>query len=301
MNVTTTQRTPLHVIGGSLGSGKTTLLRHMLSGELGRIAVMINEFGEVGIDGSIIPGEDIEFMELAGGCVCCSLAGEFEAGVRELIDTVAPHTILVETTGVAEADSLVEDIEDDLPEVRLESVVILVDADAATRFPEFGFVESNQLATADLVVINKTDLVCNESLRGLRDKIAHINREAPQIETQHAHVDPDLILARGQRVHKPRIRDSARQTNHGMQSFSWRPPAELNRACFEQAVADWPDTVYRAKGHVRLDGQTHLFNYVAGRWQLDPEREAQAALVWIGPDVERHRSAIITALEECLA
>lgn len=290
----------MHIIGGSLGSGKTTLLRHLLSYEHERVALMINEFGEIGIDASIVKGQDIEYMELAGGCVCCSLSGEFEAGVRELIDTVAPDSILVETTGVAEADALIEDIEDDLPETRLESVVILVDADAAVRFPELGFVERNQLACADLIMINKTDLVNADSLKELSDKLARVHRYAPQIETCNAEVDPELILAEAQRIRRPQPWVSRSKPNHGMQSFSWRPPADLNRHCFELAVARWPEQIYRAKGYVRLDGEPLLFNYVAGRWQLDSCQETESGLVWIGPDIETYRRAIIAAMEECI-
>lgn len=289
----------MHIIGGSLGSGKTTLLQRVLSGDCGRVAVLMNEFGDIDIDGAQLRGRDIEIVELTGGCVCCSLAGEFAAGVRELIDTAAPEAILVETTGVAEADALIEDIEDDLPEVRLETVVILVDADTTARFPEFGRVEAAQLAAADLILINKTDLVAEADLAPLRERLSAVNPRARRLETRHADVDPALILA-GAGAQRERPRRAAHVHQHGMETFSWRPPGSLRRHCFETAVARWPAAVYRAKGRLLLDGEPRLFNYVAGRWGLDDAGGGEPALVWIGASVQRHRREIIDALETCL-
>lgn len=295
-----TEKTPLHVIGGSLGSGKTTLLRHLLDSRPGRIAMMVNEFGEVGIDGELLRGDDVEMMELAGGCVCCSLAGEFAAGIREIIDRVAPVAIVVETTGVAEADALVADIQDDLPEVRLESVTVLVDADAAHRFPELGHVERNQLASADLILLNKADLVDDEAMEDIRRRVGTINETARMVETTQARVDPGLLLASTGGRWTP-SRPATRDTHdHGMTSFTWAPAGNLDRACFERAVADWPGAVYRAKGRIVIDETPMLFSSVAGRWILEPAAPGERALVFIGPGVDRHRERIIERLERCI-
>src|SRR4028119_235021 len=102
-------RTPLIVLTGPLGSGKTTLLRHILDTFPRKIAILMNEFGEIAIDSKIIAGKNVQMADLGGGCVCCSLLGEFEAAVDEIIDTVDPDYIVVETTGVAEPDALVFD------------------------------------------------------------------------------------------------------------------------------------------------------------------------------------------------
>src|SRR5919205_1072788 len=119
-------RTPLTLITGPLGSGKTTLLRHILAALPRKIAILMNEFGELAIDSRIIQGENIQLTELGGGCVCCSLLGEFDAAVREIIDTAKPELIVVETTGLAEPDALMFDIEEALPQVRLDGVVTVV-------------------------------------------------------------------------------------------------------------------------------------------------------------------------------
>src|SRR6266446_8642661 len=116
-------RTPITLITGPLGSGKTTLLRHILATQRGKIAIVMNEFGEIAIDSKVIEGKRVRIAELAGGCVCCSLLGEFEAAVNELIDRVDPEQIVLETTGVAEPGALTFDIEENLPRVRLDGVI----------------------------------------------------------------------------------------------------------------------------------------------------------------------------------
>src|SRR5215510_10984968 len=93
-------RTPITLITGPLGSGKTTLLRHILGTRPARIAIVMNEFGELAIDTKVIKGQNIQIAELGGGCVCCALLGEFEAAVTEIIKNVAPEIIVVETTGL---------------------------------------------------------------------------------------------------------------------------------------------------------------------------------------------------------
>src|SRR5512132_169173 len=98
-------RTPLTVITGPLGSGKTTLLRHIVATVPQRLAILMNEFGEIAIDSKIVLGKNIRIAELGGGCVCCSLLGEFEAAVDEILATVAPDLLVVETTGMAEPDA----------------------------------------------------------------------------------------------------------------------------------------------------------------------------------------------------
>lgn len=302
-------RTPMTLVAGGLGSGKTTLLRRLLSGEHGRIAVLVNEFGELGIDGTLLRGDNVEMMELTGGCVCCSLAGEFEAAVREIAERVQPEAILVESTGVAEADALVDDVEESLPEVRLDAVIVLVDADVAQRFPELGYAERSQLETADIILLNKIDLVDETAVEEIRRRLHQLNPAARILDTVHAAVDPRIILPDthpSPRHHAPVARGDRglhdHEPGHGMESFLWRPGDGLRRDCFEAAVETWPKAVFRAKGRVVLDGEMLLFNYVAGRWTLEPTAgEGEPAVVWIGPEVTRYRASILRALEHCHA
>ena len=102
-----TPRVPVTLVTGPLGSGKTTLLRHILATRRAKIAIVMNEFGEIAIDTKVIQGKNVQIAELGGGCVCCSLLGEFEMAVTEIIEKIAPEIIVVETTGLAEPETLV--------------------------------------------------------------------------------------------------------------------------------------------------------------------------------------------------
>ena len=289
--------TPMYLVGGSLGSGKTTLLQHLLQQELGRVAIVVNEFGEIGIDGQVLEGKNVRLIELSGGCVCCSLAGEFEAAIAELIATVNPDRILVETTGVAEADALVLDIEERLPLVRLETVIVVVDADVCRRFSRWGYVERTQIETADILLINKTDLVGREDLEEVRKRLRECREGAILIETSFARLDPGLIAVKP--AAERRTAAIGTLHDHAYSTFTWESDLELERTGFEEAVASWPEEVYRAKGFVRLEDGLWLFNYVAGRWQLDPVGEGRPGVVWIGPGIEGLAAAIVARLEAC--
>ncbi len=163
-------RTPLTVITGPLGSGKTTLLRHLLETLSQKIAIIMNEFGEIAIDAKIVQGKNVQMADLGGGCVCCSLLGEFEAAVNEIIDTVNPDLIVVETTGVAEPDALVFDIQESLTKVRLDGVVTVIDADAMVKYPSLGHTTRLQIEAADIILLNKVDLVSESDLLTVEKK-----------------------------------------------------------------------------------------------------------------------------------
>src|SRR5437667_10368028 len=113
-------RNPITLITGPLGRGKTTLLRHILATRPAKIPIVMNEFGEMAIDTKVIEGKNVRIAELGGGCVCCSLLGEFEAAIGEIIEKVAPDRIVVETTGLAEPEALVFNIQEALPQCRLD-------------------------------------------------------------------------------------------------------------------------------------------------------------------------------------
>ena len=171
-------RTPITLITGPLGSGKTTLLRHILDTGPAKIAIVMNEFGEIAIDTKVVEGRNVRIAELGGGCVCCSLLGEFEAAVKEIIEKIAPERIIVETTGLAEPEALVFDIQDALPQCRLDGVVSVMDADMFVRFPELGHTTRLQIEGADILLLNKIDLVKPAQIGTLEAKLGEINSDA---------------------------------------------------------------------------------------------------------------------------
>ena len=165
-------RTPITLITGPLGSGKTTLLRHILATRPSKIAIVMNEFGEIGIDTKVIKGKNVRIAELGGGCVCCSLLGEFEAAVTEIMEKIAPEIIVVETTGLAEPEALVFNIQEALPQCRLDGVVSVIDADMLVRFPDLGHTTRLQIEGADILLLNKIDLVDAKQIEPARNQAA---------------------------------------------------------------------------------------------------------------------------------
>ena len=289
-------RIPLTLITGPLGSGKTTLLRHILEVVPQKLAVLMNEFGEIAIDSQIIEGKNIRIADLGGGCVCCSLLGEFEAAVSEVIDTVHPDLIIVETTGVAEPDALVFDIQENVPQVRLDGVVTVADADAMMRYPRLGHTGRVQIEGADIILLNKADLVAVEQLAEVTARLRQLNEKAPILPTRRCLVDPDVLfgLSRTREVSPPEHRHQP-----DMESFSYASTATLARRCFEALVEDLSPEVWRAKGFVRFPEGTYLFNYVAGRWDLEAFPEKPTTLVFIGAHVTRHEAELTEALKRC--
>src|SRR5467141_2988808 len=190
-------RTPITLITGPLGSGKTTLLRHILATRPAKIAIVMNEFGEMAIDTKVIEGKNVRIAELGGGCVCCSLLGEFEAAVTEIMKKVAPEIIIVETTGLAEPEALVFNIQEALPECRLDGVISVIDADMLVRFPELGHTTRLQIEGADILLLNKIDLVEPTQIEPLETKLHEVNRTATIVRTKRCRVDPELLFGIG--------------------------------------------------------------------------------------------------------
>ncbi|MDB6066391.1 MAG: cobalamin biosynthesis protein [Pedosphaera sp.] len=289
-------RTPITIITGPLGSGKTTLLRRLLDSVSGKIAVVMNEFGEIAIDSKIIEGKNVRLVELAGGCVCCSLLGEFEAAVNEIIDVAAPGNIVLETTGVAEPEALVFDIEEKLSRVRLDGVVSIIDADGLLRFPSLGHTTRMQIEAADLLLLNKIDLISENDLPPLEEKLRRINGTAPIVRTQRCQVDLDILfgIARQQEI-KP----SRHVHQPEFESFSHSSGAIFDRDKFEQFAASLAPNVYRAKGFVRFSEGTQLFNFVAGRWEFEPFAREGTQLVFIGKQLAANKDEILNRLKAC--
>ena len=292
-----TPRTPLTLITGPLGSGKTTLLRHILATVPRKIAILMNEFGEIAIDAKVIQGKNVSMADLGGGCVCCSLLGEFEAAVQEIISTVNPDVIVVETTGLAEPDALVFDIQESIPSVRLDGVVTVIDADALIKYPQVGHTARIQIEAADAILLNKIDVVSESEREAIAAKLRQFNEVVPIFPIERCQIDPDLLfgIATESRVVQP--------THHIHQpefdSFSYTSSATFDRACFEEFAEFLGSLVYRAKGFVRFSDDIYLFNFVAGRWDFEPFEQEATQLVFIGKQVTDHKAEILQRLQLC--
>ena len=289
-------RTPIGLITGSLGSGKTTLLRKILGQADRRYAVLMNEFGELPIDSEVIRGTNVEIAELVGGCVCCSLTGELEAAVEEILDRVDPEYILLEATGIAEADALVYEVEERIPRVRLDSVVCVVDTDTSIRFPSIGYAGRAQLRAADIVLINKIDLVTEEEIAKVVAQVREFNPDAAVLKTVRCAADVCVLFGLGI---ENRVREIPVHGEGGFGSFAYSASALLDESRFREAVSLMPPSVFRAKGFVRFRDGGRLFNYVAGRTELEEFPVERTEIVFIGSKVEQSREAIEGLLRSC--
>jgi G3E family GTPase len=294
-------RTPITLITGPLGSGKTTLLRHILATHPAKIAVVMNEFGEIAIDTKVLEGKNVRIAELGGGCVCCSLLGEFEAAIGEIIEKVAPDRIVVETTGLAEPEALVFNIQEALPQCRLDGVISLIDADMLVRFPELGHTTRLQIEGADILLLNKIDLVDqSRTLSGLETKLHEINPTAAIVRTDRCRVDPELLFGIPQ-LREKKVSPPKHKHHLEFEWFTFSSKKTFSRDCFERFADSLPAAVIRAKGFVRFADGAELFNFVVGRWDLEPFESSETQLVFIGKRIATQRSAILRALNECVA
>jgi G3E family GTPase len=291
-------RTPITLVTGPLGSGKTTLLRHILATYPAKIAIVMNEFGEIAIDTKVIEGKNVRIAELGGGCVCCSLLGEFEAAVDEIIAKIAPEIIVVETTGLAEPEALVFNIQEALPQCRLDGVVSVIDADMLIRFPELGHTTRMQIEGADILLLNKTDLVDAKQIEPLETQLHEINPTAAIVRTQRCRIDPELLFGIGR---EKKFARPQHQHELEFESFTFSSDKIFSRDCFERFANSLPASVIRAKGFVRFNDGTQLFNFVAGRWDLEPFETDRTELVFIGKKIAAEKEAILHTLDACIA
>ena len=289
-------KTPITIITGYLGAGKTTLLRNILNNADQKLAVIMNEFGEINIDGKIIKGKNVNMTELQGGCVCCSLTGEFEAAIKEITRKVKPDAIVVETTGVAEPDAVIVDIQDNLPELRLDGVITVVDADAMIKFPAIGHTGKMQIEMADIILLNKVDLVANNKLKEVENKIKSINEAAAIIKAEKCNVDNEVLFG----INTKKIAKKHKVHEIKEQYFKFETRKLIDKGKFEDFVKNMPKNVYRAKGFINSDKGYFLFNYVAGRYDFEEFKADKTELVFIGENIDKLKNNVLKELEKTI-
>lgn len=203
----TSGKTPVTVLTGYLGAGKTTLLNRILSEEHGKkYAVIVNEFGEVGIDNDLIVGADEEVFEMNNGCVCCTVRGDLIRVVSGLMKRQSASgkggfdAIIIETTGLADPGPVAQTffVDDDVrAKTELDSVTAVVDAKHLPLRLADSREAAEQVAFADQIILNKTDLVTEAELIEVERLIRRLNPLAPIHRAQRSNVPLDLVLGRG--------------------------------------------------------------------------------------------------------
>ena len=178
----------IDVVSGFLGAGKTTFIKRLVENgkDKGRTIIIENEFGEIGIDGGFLKNSGIEIKEMNSGCICCSLAGDFEASLRELLKDYAPNRVIIEPSGVGKLSDVlkaVSDVEKDL-EVESNSAVTVVDVKKCKMYMKnFGEFFNNQIQFANTIILSRTDLADSKKIEEAVALIKEVNPEAIIVTT----------------------------------------------------------------------------------------------------------------------
>ncbi len=303
------------MLTGFLGSGKTTLLNHILSGShAARIGVVLNEFGDIGIDSGLITSRDDNVIELVNGCVCCTLRDDLLRSVASLLDRrPPPEHIVIETTGLADPVPVAQQLLDPgaATAVRLDALVALVDAANFDRNLDAGEQAYAQIVSGDILLINKTDLVTPDVADQIEAGLRRLNTQARILRCTHAQVDLDLILGVGSSDGRQTVAATNDHHPHAGDfravSFRMRGSIDLERFC--HLLDDLSTDIFRAKGIVSAaDLSTRLiFHLVGGRWTLSagdtwgPGEERLTEMVFIGKHLtDSNRAALESRVLACV-
>lgn len=190
----------INVISGFLGAGKTTLIRKLLTGSLKneKVVLLENEYGEIGIDGGFMKDTGITMTELNAGCICCTLAGDFQAAIDELIDTYHPDRILIEPTGVgklSEILSAVEKAKERHADIEIGGSATVVDAGKCRMYMKnFGEFFMDQVKSASTVIFSRTQLLSADRVEKSRALISEAHPGARVITTPWDEMSPDFMM-----------------------------------------------------------------------------------------------------------
>ncbi|HRE46966.1 MAG TPA: GTP-binding protein [Aggregatilineales bacterium] len=284
---------PITVLSGFLGAGKTTLLNRILNADHGlRIAVLVNDFGAINIDAQLVVGvSDGEMVNLANGCICCTIRDDLLREVLRLLDLpIPPEYIIVETSGVSDPLSVAQTFQ--LPALRerlfLDSIIAVMDAEQFSELKgKNALLAYEQLTVADIIVINKVDLVTPETLKTIRREWLY--PQARVLEAVQGAVPLSLLLGVGafdperhvgRRAKDVHIHEVGAAVDHDheadhldhpdhtevFESWSWRCTEPLSLKALEKATKTLPPSIYRAKGILWLEDapETQALLHVVG-------------------------------------
>ena len=304
---------PVIVIGGFLGAGKTTLLNYILSENHGvRAGVLVNDFGAINIDARLVVNVDGDTVSLANGCVCCSIRDDLIPACMTLLQrSKPPELLIVETSGVSEPFQVANTFMQ--PEIErimaLDNVITVVDAE---QFPgllrgEMATLARMQVQDADMIVLNKVDLVDSKELAAVKTQLHDVAPRLRILEATHGRIPLDLMMGSG--IHPvSSVRHTTEFHNHPFSTWHWTSDKPLSLPRLRSVIETLPDTIYRLKGLAYLEefpSHQVVLQMVGKRynigdtepWGLQPPR---SEIVMVASQNGIDRDALQRAFDGCI-
>ena len=314
--------TPVTVITGYLGAGKTTLLNRILTQEHGKkVAVIVNEFGEIGIDNQLVVNTDEEIFEMNNGCICCTVRGDLIRIIGNLMQRRDKFEhLIIETTGLADPAPVVQTFffdEDIQANLDLDAVVTVVDAKHVWEHWDSDEVQE-QIAFANVILINKMDLVTSEQLTELKQRIRSMNAIVKIYQTQHCQLGIEQVLGvkafdldRALEIDPEFLSEDAHEHDESVYSVAIAEPQPLDFTKLNHWITQLLETqgsnIFRMKGILNIaqedkrfvfQGVHMIFDGKPDRnWQAEETRKSE--LVFIGRNLDEQQ--LKADLHSCLA
>ena len=299
------------VVTGFLGAGKTTLLRRLARDFAHkRIASIVNDLAEIDVDGRVLDkekSEHAEIIRLSSGCICCTIRGEFEAAVNDVIERHQPAMIVVESSGVTNPQAVLHGLSH--PRLRLDSVITVVDAERFLEYMRLSAAVSTQVYMADFVLVNKRELVQPAQLASVMSQVHRFNPKCVILPCTFCDVPLDALFGAQAALAHDELGHLAHDHLHEDQidSVVIAAPAALQMDKLTAMLkSEVMRDVYRAKGFVQMAGEAgfSLFNYVPRRYGLERGvnttlSEGEGFIVFIGRNMAAHEQLLVDGLRNC--
>ena len=312
------QPIPVIIIGGFLGAGKTTVLNYILSEQHGvKVGVLVNDFGAINIDAKLVVGVDGDTVSLANGCVCCSIRDDLIPACMSLVQRDnPPELLIVETSGVSEPQQVANMFM--LPEIEtimvLDTIISVIDAE---QFPtilqsEMASLARLQIQDADMLILNKVDLVDAKALETTKTLVQKISPGTRMLEATVGKVSLNLITGMGLPVNKKKEQASDYRLfhahEHPFSTWQWKSDKPLSLPKIRSLIENLPETIYRLKGIVyieempfhKVEIQTVGKRINMGDTERWGEKPRQSEIVMIASKNGIDRDAMQHAFDDCI-